>query len=273
MHRWQERAARAARSDRRAAGRHPRGGGPGHGGAVPGDLSPRCRAGRQGAGLPRGSAGCGKARRRDLARAGEPRHAGAAAGVLRRHRCRRLTREGGSRADEVAVARHPVPGGPRDFPGAEGDVPPRRDTGDDLDPAKRHHQDLLGGGGHLPAADAGRLDLRDELPGDARTRMGHRLSDGDPDDDRVGSRVLLGFQDFGVGCSAELHACDAASNCARGSGADALRNVGRRAFRSSLRRRPPRARPGACPPGPNGARRRGRWRYRRYAARRGGSRR
>ena len=68
----------------------------------------------------------------------------------------------------------------------------RRHPRHDLHRAERHHQDLLGGGSGLPAADADRLDLRHEL----RRHAGARLAWGYPF--AIGLMVLSAVVSFGV---------------------------------------------------------------------------
>ena len=108
--------------------------------------------------------------------------------------------QGGACAAEVAGAGHAFPDRARQLPGAEGDLPSRRHARDDLDPAECDHQDLLGGGGDLPAADARRLDLRDELRGDAGAALVPRLSDGAHPDGGVGGRSPTGCSRSAAGC-------------------------------------------------------------------------
>ena len=55
-------------------------------------------------------------------------------------------------------------------------LPARRLDGNDQHRAERHHQDLLGRRGGVPAADAGGQHLRHELRDDAGAEMGGRLS-------------------------------------------------------------------------------------------------
>ena len=75
--------------------------------------------------------------------------------------------EAGARGDEIRAARPAVAGAGRKLQGAEGPVPARRDARPHQPGAERHHQALLGAGGHLHAANRHRLDLRHELQGDA----------------------------------------------------------------------------------------------------------
>ena len=81
---------------------------------------------------------------------------------------------------------------------AEADVPARRHARHDLDRAERDHQDLLGGGGGVPAADADRLDLRHELRRDPGVALGGRLPVRARPDGAVRGAVVPVLQDPGL---------------------------------------------------------------------------
>ena len=76
-------------------------------------------------------------------------------------------------------------------PDAEDHLPARRDARHDQHRAERHHQDRLGRRRRVPAADAGRLDLRHEFRPHARAAMAFRLSVGARADGHVGRAALL----------------------------------------------------------------------------------
>ncbi len=89
--------------------------------------------------------------------------------LSRRHR-REHAPQGGQgepAADKARSARRGIPWRPRAVPVEQDQFPARRDAGAHQPRAEPDHQDLFGRRRRVPAADARRLDLRDELRGDA----------------------------------------------------------------------------------------------------------
>ena len=81
--------------------------------------------------------------------------------LLRRQRAQR--RKTLADARPYCCPRHELPDRSRHVSIGQDHLPARRDARHDQYSAERHHQDFLGGGGRLPAADLDRLDLRHEF--------------------------------------------------------------------------------------------------------------
>jgi Mg2+ and Co2+ transporter CorA len=124
--------------------------------------------------------------------------------------------QGQPRPHQDAFARRRFAGRPFRLPVAEDRLPARRHARHDLDRTERHHQDLLGGRRHLPAADAGGIDLRHEFRGDAGIEMAGRLPACHRPDDRVGGAALLVLPPARLALNGQTAAPSPAKPCGTG---------------------------------------------------------